>query len=99
LIRGIASRCAAALGSALALTAPLSIVRADVSTQDAPRRAVTDVPAELTLTDLLQASQGAAAAFAAQCGRDALGALPPSPCQGRCPWTPASSPPAGSRAN
>lgn len=45
------------------------------------------------------------AAFAARCRRatadaDATevvaGALPPHPRQGRCPWTPASSPPAGS---
>lgn len=34
------------------------------------------------------------AAFAAQCGRKASGALPPNPRQGLCPWTPASSPPA-----
>jgi transposase InsO family protein len=36
------------------------------------------------------------AAFAAQCSKEALGALPPNPRQGLCPWTPASSPPAGS---
>ena len=34
------------------------------------------------------------AAFAATCGVEALGALPPNPRQGLCPWTPASSPPA-----
>ena len=37
------------------------------------------------------------AAFAATCTRtqpaDALGASPPNPHQGLCPWTPASSPP------
>ncbi len=36
------------------------------------------------------------AAYAAQCRSEALGALPPNPRQGLCPWTPASSPPAGS---
>lgn len=36
------------------------------------------------------------AAYAAQWRSEALGALPPNPRQGRCPWTPASSPPAGS---
>jgi len=33
------------------------------------------------------------AAFAAKCRKEALGALPPNPRQGPCPWTPASSPP------
>ncbi len=35
------------------------------------------------------------ATFAAICRGEALGALPPNPRQGLCPWTPASSPPAG----
>ena len=33
------------------------------------------------------------AAYAAKCRLEALGAPPPNPRQGRCPWTPASSPP------
>jgi transposase InsO family protein len=33
------------------------------------------------------------AAFAMQCSKEPLGALPPNPRQGLCPWTPASSPP------
>ena len=33
------------------------------------------------------------AAFAMQCRKEPLGALPPNPRQGLCPWTPASSPP------
>lgn len=36
------------------------------------------------------------AAFAATCRLETSGAPPPNPCQGLCPWTPASSPPAGS---
>lgn len=33
------------------------------------------------------------ATFAVKCRKESLGALPPNPRQGLCPWTPASSPP------